>query len=234
MLLECGNLNGYVRKTSKGFKGINGSHGYGIRNSEHTRVLKFCTAVDLVITNTYFTKCGSQLLTYHSRNACSQIDYILVPKSDFKSVRDVKVIGSEECVSQHKLLVRDLELNTTFSKYVAHYQNENYRSCQKDPDVRLWFQNSDRESAHFFEYLQNSDSVWNKIKTCLLDTSDTTCGWTRGGNPRLKETWWWNDVMDCTIKEKNSGMSGRKVDIKKYLQAKRKGKSAVYTARKTV
>ena len=93
-----------------------GGHGYGIRNSEGTRVFKLRAAADLVTTNTYFIKCDSHLLTYSSGNACSKIDNILVWKRDFKSVRDVKVTESERCVLQHKLLVGDLELNTTFSK----------------------------------------------------------------------------------------------------------------------
>ena len=116
MLLVCGDLNGHVGKTSSGFEGLHGGHGYGVRNPEGTRILELCAAADLVITNTYFTKCDSQLLTFHSGNACSQTDYILVRKSDYKFVRDVKFIGGEECVSQHELLVRDLELNTSFSK----------------------------------------------------------------------------------------------------------------------
>ena len=116
MLLVCGDLNGHVGKTSSGFEGLHGGLGYGVRNPEGTRILELCAAADLVITNTYFTKCDSQLLTFHSGNACSQTDYILVRKSDYKFVRDVKFIGGEECVSQHELLVRDLELNTSFSK----------------------------------------------------------------------------------------------------------------------
>ena len=78
ILLVCGDLNGHVGKTSSGFEGIHGGHGYGIRNSEGTRVLELCTAADLVITNTYFTKCDSHLLTYRCGNACSQVDYVLV------------------------------------------------------------------------------------------------------------------------------------------------------------
>ena len=95
MLLVCGDLNGHVGKTSSGFEGLHGGHGYGVRNPEGTRILELCVAADLVITNTFFTKCDSQLLTFRSGNACSQTDYILVRKSDFKSVRDVKVIGAK-------------------------------------------------------------------------------------------------------------------------------------------
>ena len=129
MLIVCGDLNGHVGKISSGFEGLHGGHGYGVRNPEGTRILELCVAADLVITNTFFTKCDSQLLTFRSGNACSQIDYILVRKSDFRSVPDVKVIGGEKCVSQHKLLVGDIELNTSFSKLRCIHQNVNYGNC---------------------------------------------------------------------------------------------------------
>ena len=101
-----------LEKTSSGFKGIHGEHCYGIKNSEHTRVFDISAAADLVTTNTCFTKFDCHLLTNHSDNACSQIESSWL-KSDFKPVHDVKVIGREECVSHYKLLVGDLELNTT-------------------------------------------------------------------------------------------------------------------------
>ena len=99
MLLVCGDLNGHVGKTSCGFEGLHGRHGYGVRNPEGTRILELCVAADLVIANTFFTMCDSQLLIFRSCNAYSQIDYILVHKSDFKTVRNVKVIGGEECLT---------------------------------------------------------------------------------------------------------------------------------------
>ena len=49
---------------------------------QRARVLELCVAADLVITNTYFNKCDNHLLTYRSSNVCSQIDYILVRKSE--------------------------------------------------------------------------------------------------------------------------------------------------------
>ena len=33
------------------------------------------------------------------------------------------------------------------------------------------------------------------------------CSWTRGGKPKRKETWWWNEV-DSTIKEKRRRLFG--------------------------
>ena len=40
MLLVCGDLNGHVGKTSSGFEGLHGGHGYGVRNAEGTRMLE--------------------------------------------------------------------------------------------------------------------------------------------------------------------------------------------------
>ena len=62
---------------------------------------------------------------------------------------------------------------------------------------------------------------------------NTVWGWTRGGKPKRKETWW-NDEVDSTIKEKRRLWKEwqKGGDKEKYLQAKRKAKSAVYAARK--
>ena len=199
-----------------------------------SRVLKLCAAADSVITNTYFTKCDSQLWTYCSGNVCSQIDYILVWKCDFKSVCDAKGIGSEECVLQHKLLVEDLELNTAFSK--SHCIPPKWKLWElSDPEVCLQFGNFVHKSAQSFQNPQNSDRAWNEIKTCMLKASDTACGWTQGGKPRWKEKLWWNDVVDCAIKEKRWLRKEweKGGDKEKFLQAKGKAKSVVYVARKS-
>ena len=168
---------------------------------------------------------------FRSDNACSQIDYILVRKSDFKSVRDVKVIVGE-CVSQHKMLAGDIELNTSFSKSRCTPTKRKLWKLS-NPEVRLEYGNCVHESAQSFLNPQNSDIAWTEIKTCLLNACDTACDWTRGGKPKRKETWW-NDEVDSTIKEKirlwKDWQKGG--DKEKYLQAKRKAKSAVYAARK--
>ena len=50
-------------------------------------------------------KPDSHLVTYRSGNRYTQVNYILTRCSDLKQVQNVKVIGDEECVTQHKLLV---------------------------------------------------------------------------------------------------------------------------------
>ena len=112
MLIVGGDLNGHVGQVSAGFEGIHGGHGYGERNPDGIRILDFCVSNNLVITNTFFEKRENQTITYSSGGNKSQIDYILTRRSQFKNVQNTKVIGSEECITQHKLLVSDVVLDT--------------------------------------------------------------------------------------------------------------------------
>ena len=55
-------------------------------------------------------------VTYRSGNSCTEVDYVLTRRSDLKQVQNVKVIGDEECVTQHKLLVWQIDLRTQIRK----------------------------------------------------------------------------------------------------------------------
>ena len=98
-LLVCGDFNGHVRN------GVHVRRGFGSRNFDGTRILDLCAAANLAIKNTFFLKQDNHLVTYRPRNPCTQVDYILTRHSDLKQVQSVKLIGDEECVAQHKLLV---------------------------------------------------------------------------------------------------------------------------------
>ena len=133
------------------------------------------------------------------------------------------------------MLVGDFELNTSFSKSRCTPPTRKLWKLS-NLEVRLEYGNCVHKSAQSFQNPQNSDSAWTEIKNALLNAYNTVCGWTRSGKPKLKETWWWNDEVDSTIKEKirlwNEWQKGG--DKEKYLEAKRKAKSAVYAARKRV
>ena len=100
-LLVCGDFNNHIGNAPDGFEGVHGGYGYGQRNPEGDRVLEFATAHNLVIGNSIFTKPKKHLVTYNSGEHSSQIDYILLRKSDLKLTKNIKVIASEECVQQH-------------------------------------------------------------------------------------------------------------------------------------
>nr|XP_043618809.1 craniofacial development protein 2-like [Erigeron canadensis] len=109
-LVLGGDLNGHIGVQSDGYPGVHGGLGFGQRNEEGRKILKFATAHDLVIANSFFRKRKSQLITFQSGGNETQIDYFLVRKGDFRACKDFKVLPKEGCYSQHKLLMLDLFL----------------------------------------------------------------------------------------------------------------------------
>ena len=75
----------------------------GEKNADGTRILDFSLAYNLRITNTWFKKPKSQLITYCSGPAKTQVDYIMSRKK-FAVAQNVKAIPVG---TQHKLLVTD-------------------------------------------------------------------------------------------------------------------------------
>ena len=107
-LVIAGDFNGHVGHCSQGFSRYHGGYGYGTRNQEGIRILNLCTTTDLAVTNTFFRKKKSQIVTFNSRGCATQVDYILVTRTDLKLVKNAKVIRDEECIPQrsHVLLLQ--------------------------------------------------------------------------------------------------------------------------------
>ena len=63
ILLVTGDLNGHVGKLQDVYEGFHGGFGYGSRNTEGERILEFCSALDLVLCNTFFKKGDRRLIT---------------------------------------------------------------------------------------------------------------------------------------------------------------------------
>ena len=231
MLVLGGDLNGHVGGVSLGFEGVHGGHGYGAQNQDGVRLLDFCVANELAITNTFFSKNINRLITYSSGGNETQIDYLLVRRSQLKCVKDVKVISSEECISQHRLLVGDVILLTMVRSPI-----------RLPPRMKTWKLREEHVRAAFEECVKakcedmpgSVDGGWTHLKTALTEAAAETCGWTKGGCQRHKETWWWNDEVDNIIKEKRKAWKqwkngGCKED---YIRVKRAAKTAVYIAKR--
>jgi hypothetical protein len=69
--------------------------------------LNFALAYDLLLANTLFRKRESHLVTFHSGQYSSQIDFILARREDRRACLDCKMIPGECVVPQHKLVVAD-------------------------------------------------------------------------------------------------------------------------------
>ena len=233
IVIPCGDWNGHVGREAAGYEGVHGGSGYGERNADGDRVLEFAVANDFVIGNTFFVKRDSHLITYQSGNAKTQIDFILLRKRNLKMAKDIKVIPSEECVPQHKLLICELRLKTPkphpkpFSPKLRYWR-------LKEPTVQEEYERVFKSKVNAFNNVEAStEEIWNQLKTALLDTTNETCGKTKKRHHK-RETWSWNDEVNSAIAEKRRCWKAWKQGGGKeqYLQAKRNAKRTVYTAKK--
>ena len=68
-------------------------------------LLVLVCSLGMVVCNTFFKKEDSKLIIYQSGDNRNMIDYLMVRKTDRCLVKDVKVISSEECVPQQRMVI---------------------------------------------------------------------------------------------------------------------------------
>jgi hypothetical protein len=228
-------LNGHVGKVPDGFEGVHGGHGYGKRNAEGEMLLEFAVAMDLVVGNTFFVKDDTKKITYQSGDSKSQIDYILVRRKDKSFLKNVTVINGEACITQHKLLLCNIELP---GKLVKQRRKQEIDRCRiwklKDNEVDAAFKDEFKHKAEERE-TGDVDFVWNQFKEGIITAADKTCG--RAKRARKKrETYWWNNKVAQAVKEKRrlfqaAHQSDSKEDKEAYSKAKNEAKKAVAQAK---
>ena len=233
-IVICGDLNGHTGKDANGYEGIHGGHGYGIRNNEGENILEFAVVHNLVTGNSCFTKKDSYLITYQSGGNSSQIDYVLVRKSDLKLVRDIKVIPGEEVLTQHRMLLSDMIWK--FTKPKKKIFTPKLRTWKlKDKDIVCKFQDELNNLLEKDEDLapESVESKWNYLKTNLIKATELSCGLSKNNNWR-KQTWWWDNSINDAVKEKRrlwkiwkSGGSREN-----YVLAKKVAKQTVFASKK--
>jgi hypothetical protein len=195
-----GDLNGHVGATNVGYERVHGGFGYGSRNEGGEDVLNFALAYDLLLANTLFRKREPHLVTFHSGQYSSQIDFILARREDTHACLDCKVIPGECVVPQHKLVVADF-----------HFRVRTHRDKRAKIARTNWWKLRGEEAQTFKERMlgkgpweegANVDDIWLKMATCVRKVASEVFGVSRGGKQEVKETWWWNDEVQRAIKEK--------------------------------
>ena len=166
-------------------------------------ILEFADARNFVVANTWFKKDEGRLITYEIPGKCrTEIDNILIRKSDRKLIRDVKVIRQEECISGHKLIICVLDLKEGLNKRKTEF----VKRC------KVWKLRDDVTAGIFEERVQTRaalvvvkptgiEEVWRNFKECLTEEAIEVCGETRGMR-RHKESWWWNEEIAALVKAK--------------------------------
>src|SRR5437899_9030657 len=134
-----GDMNGHVGEKVDGYEGVHGGKGYRIRNVEGEMLLECAGAKKLVVLNTWFTKNESKKVTYDSGGNKTVVDYMLVTRCDLAKVTDINVIGTEECVKQHKLLVCKIDLHESVKKMKKKFVGRHKVRRLRETEIRKDF-----------------------------------------------------------------------------------------------
>jgi len=80
LIVVGGDLNGDIHKNVDGYDGVNGGfmYGFGDKNADGERLLEFCDAMELIVTNTCFKRQMNKLATYVTGSTVSTNDYLLL------------------------------------------------------------------------------------------------------------------------------------------------------------
>ena len=226
-------LNGDVGEGNIGDEEIMGRYGAGIRNKEGSMVMDFGKRMDLAIVNTYFKKKDEHRVTYKSGGKSTQIDYVMCRRRNLKEMCDCKVIVNECVAKQHRMVVFKMVLMVKKKK-----------AEKVKPKIRWWklketsYQEAFRQEVT--RILGGKDGLpdeWDKTAEMLRKTTETVLGVTFGKRKGDKETWWWNDKVQESIKEKKEAKKAwdkiRNENTKKiYKEKKSKAKKTVAMAKR--
>ncbi|XP_076957406.1 uncharacterized protein LOC143632874 [Bidens hawaiensis] len=197
-------------------------------------------ANNLGIVNSYFKKREPHLITFSSGGRNTQIDYLLLRQGDRRWWKDCKVIPGETVVTQHRLLVADIGFRNKLTKRERKCAPRIKWGNLKDGMIPLF---KDRLiSSNLFRLDGDSNQMWEAMETKITHVAKETLGVTTRKKGGHKESWWWNEVVQDKIKDKQESFrvfmsctnaEERKGLREKYNRAKREVKKAVAEAKTT-
>ena len=229
-IIVGGDLNCHLGANSTGYEDVMGLYGYGIQNEDGAALLDICKNHCLKVANTYFRKDPEKLITYKSGDASTQIDLILWKAKLNINLLNCKAIPGEECLTQHRLIRADFKLKDWKKKrWNGMKKIKSWRL--KNPDVCQEF------SQEVLSLAEDFDGTWEKVESIMIAASEKTCGRTKGGRGRERESWWWNDEVGAVIAEKKAAYkvwkrTASESDKHRFRQINNRAKKVVAKAKK--
>ena len=112
---------------------------------------------------------------------------------------DCKVIAGEEVVHQHWLVCGVVKVKECKEKRTR--AEKRIRTWKLTGDVGREFKDKVNEQ-HRTHMEQTANEKWIDLKGVLISTAEDVCGTSKGGKKINKETWWWSEEVQTSIKKK--------------------------------
>ena len=170
-------------------------------------------------------------VTYKSGGKSTQVDNVMCRRRNLKEMCDCKVIVDKCVAKQHRMVVCKMALMVKKKK-----------AEKVQPKIRLWKLNDTSCQEALREEvtrtLGGKDELpdeWNKTEETLRKIAETVLGVTIGKRKGDRKTWWWNEEVQESIKEKKEAKKAwdkiRDENSKKIYKEKSKAKKAVAMAK---
>ena len=159
---------------------VTGAHGTGIRNNSGQRLLEFCSANDLLVTNTGFRHHLRRKTTWISPNGRTknEIDYIMI-RSRFKSsALNCRAYPKADCGSDHNIVAARQRLRFTAKKAITTTRKvrRNVEKLREEEQHEAY----NEQLAHALRKtpsdLSTIDNQWETIKTTITIAAKATIG----------------------------------------------------------
>ena len=184
MIILMGDFNAKVGAGDQNTKNVLGMHGIGSRNERGDRLLDFCYANNLCITNTKFKQAkASRRWTWESpdQKTHNLIDYIIVSRKLMGSVRNSRSFPSADVGSDHQLVMANIRLKLKVKKQETRIKKVNIQNLKVDK-IRIEFHERIEEKWEIIiqDPVVDVENVWVKIRDGIQEVSRQVLGYREG------------------------------------------------------
>ncbi|KAI5089527.1 hypothetical protein C0J45_20935 [Silurus meridionalis] len=145
----------------------------------------------MAVVNTYFKKKEDHRVTYKSGGRCTQVDYVLCRRCNLKEIGDCKVLAGDSVARQHWMFLEG---------------KKKRRRVRTERRIRWWKLKKEECSERFMKKvrqgLRGVEEVLDDCGTTGRVTLRKVLGVTSGNRKEAKETWWWNEEVQESIRRK--------------------------------
>ena len=189
-------FNGHIGE-GKGDE-VMGAYGVGERNAEGQMVIDFPKRIEMALVNTYFKKDLEHRVTYKSGGRCTQVDYVLCRRGNLKEIGDCKVVAGECVARQRRMVVCRMTFEEKKQRRVREESRIRWwKLRERDMDVK--FRKEVRLALGGREELPDDTGAAAEV---VRESARKVLGVTSGQRREDKETWWWNEDVQESIKRK--------------------------------
>ena len=153
--------------------------------------------MDLAIVNTYFKKKDEHRVKHKSGRKSTHVDYVMCRRRNLEEMCDHKIIVNECIAKWHHMVVCKIALMVKKKK-----------AEKVKPKIQWWKLKETSCQKAFRQQVtrilgskEGLPDEWDKTAEMLRKTAETVLGVIFGKRKEDRETWWWNEEVQASIKE---------------------------------